>query len=226
MKKEIHPKYYPEAKVICACGNTWTTGSSKEVIRTEMCSTCHPFFTGEQRIVDTGGQVGRFERRLEKSGQLAAEIERRQGEKEAAQESLFELVAPEVQAEAKVAVAEAQPEVEAAAEVVAEAEVVEVAEAPLAVTIEEQVKAKPKRRRTKKAEVKEEAVAAVETAAEAEAPAKPKRRRTKKAAAEVKAEAAAAAEPAVEAEASAKPKRRRTKKAETADAEAAETSEG
>ena len=64
MKKDIHPKYYPEAKVICACGRTWTTGSTKPEIRTEMCSVCHPFYTGEQRIVDTAGQVERFERRL------------------------------------------------------------------------------------------------------------------------------------------------------------------
>ena len=64
MKRGIHPEYYPNAKVICACGRTWTTGSTKKEIRTEMCSECHPFFTGEQRIVDTAGQVERFERRL------------------------------------------------------------------------------------------------------------------------------------------------------------------
>jgi large subunit ribosomal protein L31 len=65
MKEKIHPKYYPNAKVICACGNTWTTGSTKEVIHTDMCSVCHPFFTGEQRIVDTEGQVDRFYKKLE-----------------------------------------------------------------------------------------------------------------------------------------------------------------
>jgi large subunit ribosomal protein L31 len=64
MKKDIHPTYFPEAQVICACGNTWTTGSTQEVIRTEMCSACHPFYTGEQRIVDTEGQVDRFYKRL------------------------------------------------------------------------------------------------------------------------------------------------------------------
>ncbi len=66
MKKDIHPKYYPEAKVVCACGNTFTTGSTKPLIRTDVCSACHPFFTGEQRIVDTAGQVDRFIRRLER----------------------------------------------------------------------------------------------------------------------------------------------------------------
>ena len=66
MKKDIHPKYYPEAKVTCACGNTWTTGSTKEEIRTEVCSDCHPFFTGEQqRLIDIEGQVDRFYKKLQ-----------------------------------------------------------------------------------------------------------------------------------------------------------------
>lgn len=63
MKEKIHPKYV-EATVICACGNTFKTGSTKPVLKIEVCSKCHPFFTGEQRIVDTGGQVGRFKRRF------------------------------------------------------------------------------------------------------------------------------------------------------------------
>jgi large subunit ribosomal protein L31 len=63
MKPKIHPQYYPQAQVICACGNTFTTGSTKPVLRVEVCSRCHPFFTGEQRIVDTAGRVERFLRR-------------------------------------------------------------------------------------------------------------------------------------------------------------------
>jgi large subunit ribosomal protein L31 len=63
MKEKIHPKYYPNAKVICSCGNTFTTGSTKETLKVELCSKCHPFFTGEQRIVDTAGRVERFKRR-------------------------------------------------------------------------------------------------------------------------------------------------------------------
>jgi large subunit ribosomal protein L31 len=66
MKPGIHPKYYPNATVICSCGATWTTGSTREHIRTDVCSTCHPFYTGEQRIVDTAGQVERFMKRLER----------------------------------------------------------------------------------------------------------------------------------------------------------------
>jgi large subunit ribosomal protein L31 len=66
MKKDIQPTYYPDAQVICACGNTWTTGSTKKMIRTEVCSKCHPFFTGQQqRLIDIEGQVDRFYRRLQ-----------------------------------------------------------------------------------------------------------------------------------------------------------------
>jgi large subunit ribosomal protein L31 len=70
MREKIHPKYYPQATVICACGNTWKTGATQELIRTDVCSACHPFFTGEQRIVDTAGQVERFIRRLEKKVEI------------------------------------------------------------------------------------------------------------------------------------------------------------
>lgn len=65
MKPGIHPKYYPNAKVVCSCGNTWITGSTRELIRTDMCAQCHPFYTGEQRMVDTEGQVDRFYKKLE-----------------------------------------------------------------------------------------------------------------------------------------------------------------
>ena len=66
MKKGIHPNFYTDAVVTCACGNTWTTGSTRKVIRTEVCSKCHPFFTGQQaRIIDIEGQVDRFYRKLQ-----------------------------------------------------------------------------------------------------------------------------------------------------------------
>lgn len=65
MKKDIHPTFYMDAVVICACGNTWTTGSTIKEIRTDVCSNCHPFYTGEQRIVDAEGQVDRFYKRLQ-----------------------------------------------------------------------------------------------------------------------------------------------------------------
>lgn len=66
MKEGIHPTYYPDAKVTCACGNTWTTGSTRKEIRTEVCSKCHPFFTGQQqRLIDIEGQVDRFYKKLQ-----------------------------------------------------------------------------------------------------------------------------------------------------------------
>jgi len=66
MKKGIHPTYYPDAKVVCSCGNTWTTGSTRKEIHTEVCSKCHPFFTGQQqRIIDIEGQVDRFYKKLQ-----------------------------------------------------------------------------------------------------------------------------------------------------------------
>ncbi|GAH47903.1 unnamed protein product [marine sediment metagenome] len=66
MKKDIHPKYYPEAQVECACGNKFTVGSTKEFTKVEICSKCHPFYTGKKKIVDTLGQVQKFKKRLER----------------------------------------------------------------------------------------------------------------------------------------------------------------
>ena len=68
MKTQIHPTYYEDAVVTCACGNTFTTGSTQKELKTEICAVCHPFYTGQQRIVDTGGQVERFRKRAAKSG--------------------------------------------------------------------------------------------------------------------------------------------------------------
>ncbi len=62
MKKGIHPEYY-QAKVTCACGNSWTVGSTKKEISLDICSACHPFFTGKQKIVDTAGRVEKFRRK-------------------------------------------------------------------------------------------------------------------------------------------------------------------
>ena len=64
MKAGIHPEYYAEATVICSCGHSYVTGATKPELRIEICSQCHPFFTGEQRIVDTEGRVERLMRRF------------------------------------------------------------------------------------------------------------------------------------------------------------------
>lgn len=66
MKKDVHPKYYAKAQVKCACGNSFTVGSTKEYIETEICSKCHPFYTGKEKIIDTAGRVEKFKKRLEK----------------------------------------------------------------------------------------------------------------------------------------------------------------
>lgn len=103
MKKDIHPKYYPNAKVICACGNTWETGSTKAEIRTDLCSACHPFFTGEMRIVDTAGQVERFVKRLEKRSEMleeAPEAEAPKPAKKSSKKIVYELVDEEEDREA------------------------------------------------------------------------------------------------------------------------------
>lgn len=81
MKQGIHPKYV-ETTVICSCGNSWTTRSTRENLRTDVCSKCHPFYTGEQRIVDTAGQVDRFMRRLQATQTAQQAAQRRRDEKE------------------------------------------------------------------------------------------------------------------------------------------------
>lgn len=63
MKDKIHPKYFNDAKVVCSCGNTFTTGATKKDLKVEVCSQCHPFYTGERRVLDTTGRVERFKRR-------------------------------------------------------------------------------------------------------------------------------------------------------------------
>ena len=67
MKATIHPQYFPTAKVKCACGNSWTTGSTQPELNVEICSQCHPFYSGKEKILDTRGRVDKFKKRLEKS---------------------------------------------------------------------------------------------------------------------------------------------------------------
>ena len=73
MKANIHPAWYPEAKVTCACGETFITGSTLPEIRVEICSKCHPLFTGQSKFVDTLGQVDRFVKKAEESKVKIAE---------------------------------------------------------------------------------------------------------------------------------------------------------
>ena len=72
MKTEIHPTYFPKAQMICACGNIMTLGSTKEEIHVEVCSKCHPFYTGKQNLVDTGGRIERFAQKSAKASSSTA----------------------------------------------------------------------------------------------------------------------------------------------------------
>lgn len=91
MKQSIHPTYYPQAQIICACGNTWNTGSTRKLIRTDVCSKCHPFFTGEQRIVDSEGQVDRFYKKLQARQQYIEEVQAREAARTSLERPILEL---------------------------------------------------------------------------------------------------------------------------------------
>jgi len=91
MKTDIHPTYYTDAVVICSCGNSWTTGSTKKEIRTDVCSKCHPFFTGEQRIVDSEGQVDRFYKKLQARQRYVEETEAREAARTSIDRTIAEL---------------------------------------------------------------------------------------------------------------------------------------
>jgi large subunit ribosomal protein L31 len=78
MKSKIHPEYHKDCKVTCACGNTFTTGSTMKEIRVEMCNLCHPFYTGKQRFVDTARRVEKF---AERAGKKDAAASARKGKK-------------------------------------------------------------------------------------------------------------------------------------------------
>ena len=72
MKAKIHPKWYPDCQVSCACGNVFTTGATVSKLRVQLCSKCHPFFTGEQKFVDTLGRVERFQKKQKAANQVKA----------------------------------------------------------------------------------------------------------------------------------------------------------
>ena len=81
MKKKIHPKWFPEARVHCACGNIFTTGSTLKEISVEICSACHPLFTGQQKFIDTAGRVDKFNQRLAAAEAKKAEAAERKRKK-------------------------------------------------------------------------------------------------------------------------------------------------
>jgi len=79
MKKDIHPTYYSNAKITCACGNNFEVGSTREAIKIELCSECHPFYTGKQKLVDTARRIEKFEAKFaKKTDNLKSKKEKRQ----------------------------------------------------------------------------------------------------------------------------------------------------
>lgn len=86
MKTGIHPTYFTDAQVVCACGNVFTSGSTKEQIRVEICSKCHPFFTGQQKFVDTVGSIDRFRTKVEQAKVKQAAIAAQKKEKKEREE--------------------------------------------------------------------------------------------------------------------------------------------
>lgn len=80
--KEIHPKYYQKAEVVCACGNRFFVGSTKPSIKIEVCSACHPYFTGSAKFIDKSGRVDRFKEKLTSYEKMAEEKRKKEEEKE------------------------------------------------------------------------------------------------------------------------------------------------
>jgi large subunit ribosomal protein L31 len=95
MRKGIHPTYYPDAKVTCSCGNTWNTGSTRKEIHTEVCSKCHPFFTGQQqRLIDIEGQVDRFYKKLQARQEFVDQKKARENSKISLDKTVQEIGLP------------------------------------------------------------------------------------------------------------------------------------
>jgi len=83
MKTQAHPKYFEEAQVICACGNRFTVGSTREIIHVELCNKCHPFYTGEQKFVDSASRIEKFQKKKKIAEQFKAIVTKKHEEKKA-----------------------------------------------------------------------------------------------------------------------------------------------
>jgi large subunit ribosomal protein L31 len=145
MKAGIHPNYQ-DATVVCACGNTFQTRSTKPTLRVDLCSVCHPFYTGEQRIVDTAGQVERFMKKVETAStsvrpskrqlRINQKTSRLEEDRRRAEEAAKAAAAERAAARKAARDAEAQVRAEAAASAEVEAAAVETVEVPVEATAE------------------------------------------------------------------------------------------
>jgi len=97
MKKDIHPEYFDDAKVVCACGNSFTTGSTKKEIKVDLCSACHPFYTGKQKLVDTAGRVEKFKTKMSAQAEIAKTRKGKTAKKEAQAKKRAEKAASKVE---------------------------------------------------------------------------------------------------------------------------------
>ena len=95
MKVDLHPKYFSEATIRCSCGNIIVAGSTRENLKTELCSKCHPFYTGQQKLVDTAGRVDKFQAKRKKAIDLKEESRRLSAERKKKPEAYVEKVVPE-----------------------------------------------------------------------------------------------------------------------------------
>lgn len=86
MKKDIHPTYYPNATIRCSCGNVIKTGATKPEMAVEICSACHPFYTGKEKIIDTAGRVEKFRKRLAKKSSFASTSAKASADKKASKD--------------------------------------------------------------------------------------------------------------------------------------------
>lgn len=96
MKQAVHPKYFDQAQVICVCGNKFTTGSTQEVIHVELCYNCHPFYTGEQKFVDSASRIQKFQKKTEtakKYNVIAKEKKEKEEKKTEAPKTLRDMLA-------------------------------------------------------------------------------------------------------------------------------------
>ena len=75
-KKDLHPEYHKESKIRCACGKTYNTGSTRAEIQVEICANCHPFYTGEEKLIDTAGRVEKFKKRQTKASAVVKKVKK------------------------------------------------------------------------------------------------------------------------------------------------------
>lgn len=87
MKSAIHPQYFDQAQVICVCGNRFTVGSTKDTIHIELCNKCHPFYTGEQKFVDSASRIQKFQQKQQTAEKIKATVTKKTEEKKRSQDA-------------------------------------------------------------------------------------------------------------------------------------------